>query len=132
MNMITVVGNVVRDPESRVTKGGLKVCNFTIADNTWVNGNSVATYFKCVVWEKTADLCEKFLEKGKMVQVFGPVKAEAYVARGGDPKGTIVINVDKIQFLSKKKESQEYEMPEERPMPDSGYIQVDAEEIPFD
>lgn len=131
MHMISVVGNAVRDPESRVTKSGVKVCNFTIADNAWVNGNSVATYFKCTAWEKTADLCEKFLEKGKMVQLFGTVKAEAYVARGGEPKATIIINVDKIQFLSKKKESQEYEMPEERPMSDSGFIQVDESELPF-
>lgn len=79
-NKCIVIGNLTRDPELRTVNtanGAVSVCNFTIAANDYRqphrNGEVVPQFFRVSVWRGAADNCQRYLTKGRPVQVEGCV-----------------------------------------------------------
>ena len=132
MNKAFIVGNVCADPAMFQTKNGKTVCNFNVAvTNRRLSGESTV-YFKCAAWNATADLCNKFLSKGKKVAISGSVSSEAYMARDGKPRSNVKIDVEDIEFLSPRADSMDYSAPTEEDTGEvGGYIQVDSDQLPF-
>jgi single-strand DNA-binding protein len=68
-------GNLGKDPESRFTPSGQKVCSFSVASNRQYtsNGETVkeTTWRRVSVWGKLADVCEEYLRKGSRVLIEG-------------------------------------------------------------
>ena len=67
MNKLYIIGNLTRDPELRVTTNGVNVCSFFVA----VNGKKKddpkdpAQFFRVTAWRNLAELCQKYLAKGR-------------------------------------------------------------------
>ncbi len=88
--VITVVGNLVDDPELRFTPSGAAVANFRIAStprtfdqqtNEWKDGE--ALFLSCSVWRQAAENVAESLQKGMRVVVAGPPE----VASVRNPRG---------------------------------------------
>ena len=68
MNKAILIGNLTRDPETRTTASGVTMCQFTIAVNRrYVNQQGVreADFIPIVAWRQTAELCSRYLSKGR-------------------------------------------------------------------
>ena len=82
MTQLTITGNVVADPELRVTPSGKTVSSFTVvssksvkqADGTWENTDTTFWDIKC--WGKTAENVADSVQKGMSVIVVGTAVQE--------------------------------------------------------
>ena len=101
--VITVVGNLVDDPELRFTPSGAAVANFRIAStprtfdrqaNEWKDGE--ALFLSCSVWRQAAENVAESLQRGMRVVVQGRLKARTYETREGEKRTVFEIEVDEI------------------------------------
>lgn len=148
MNKAFIVGNLTKDPEIRTTQAGIPVCTFTVAVNRRLGANAEhpeADFFKVTAWRQLGQNCHLFLTKGKKVSVVGSVSASAYTGNDGQPRASLEITADDVEFLSPKGDAkeeayikQEREAIQHEPVQasmvknNSGFIEVDANEpLPF-
>lgn len=110
-HQITVVGNLGRDPEMRYTPEGKAVTTMNIASS---NRKDETTWFRVSVWEKQAEACNQYLEKGSRVLVQGTLRANAqgtpnvYEKKDGSGwASSFEITASTVRFLSKKNEQAE-------------------------
>lgn len=103
MNSLTIIGNLTRDPELRITPQGKKVCSLDVAVNRrrQVEGQTEADYFRVNCWNALAESCAKFLAKGKKVAVTGSVSLSK---REHDGKfyASMEVFAEEVEFLSPK------------------------------
>ena len=119
MNKAFLVGNLTRDPELRQTAGGVAVCTFTIAVNRkFANAQGVceADFLNIVAWRQTAELCGRYLAKGRKVGVVGSIQTRSYDAQDGSKRYVTEIVADDIEFLSPKDGSRSGQM-DDIPLP---------------
>lgn len=136
MNQITVIGNLVRDPEVRTIPSGTSVCNFTVAVNRRrvVPGQPEADFFRVSAWGQTGENCAKFLVKGNKVAVTGSISANAYMGSDGQPKASLEISTVDVEFLTPKSGTQN--APNNEPRNSSysennGFSEVEEATLPF-
>ena len=98
---VTLIGNLVRDPELRFTAGGDAVANFTIAinerikqDNEWVDGEP--SYYDITAWRKLGEQVAEHLTKGSRTIVVGKMKIEKYESKDGTQRSKVVVTADEI------------------------------------
>lgn len=104
MNKLTIIGNLVRDPELRTTTSGINVCEMTVAVNrrkTANNQNPEADFFRVSVWRGLGESCAKYLKKGSKVCVVGPVSVRTYQTNAGEFRANLEVTADDVEFLSK-------------------------------
>ncbi|WP_104105118.1 single-stranded DNA-binding protein [Nocardioides sp. 616] len=101
--VITVVGNMVDDPELRFTPSGAPVANFRIAStprtfdknsNEWKDGD--ALFLSCSIWRQAAENVAETLQKGMRVVVQGRLKSRQYETREGEKRTVFEIEVEEI------------------------------------
>jgi single-strand DNA-binding protein len=100
---ITVIGNLVDDPELRFTPSGAPVANFRIAStprtfdrqtNEWKDGDTL--FLSCAVWRQAAENVAESLQKGMRVIVQGRLKSRQYETREGEKRTVFEIDVEEI------------------------------------
>ena len=100
---ITVVGNIVADPELRFTPSGAAVCNFRIAStprtfnkqtNQWEDGE--ALFLTVNVWRQAAENVAESLSKGMRVIVTGRLKQRSYETREGEKRSVFEVEADEV------------------------------------
>lgn len=100
---ITLVGNLVADPELRYTPSGAAVANFRVAStprrfdsqtNQWVDGD--ALFLACNIWRQAAENVANSLTKGDRVIVQGRLRQRSYETREGDKRTVYEIEVDEV------------------------------------
>jgi single-strand DNA-binding protein len=100
---ITVVGNIVADPELRFTPSGAPVANFRVASTPrrynsqtqqWEDGE--AMFLTCNVWRNAAENVAESLTKGMRVIVHGRLKSRSYQTREGENRTVFEIDVDEV------------------------------------
>ena len=101
---LPIIGHLGRDPEMRFTPSGKPVTNFSVAVNrqyTGGNGETVKeTYwFKCTAWDKQAEICNQYLQKGRAVFVEGILQSRSWETGDGQKRSTIDVRAERIQFL---------------------------------
>lgn len=131
MNVLNIIGNLTRDPESRQV-GDKTVCNFTVAVNRRQrdkDGNTVADFFRVSAWGKTGENCQKFLSKGRKVAVTGSVSVHPFAGQDGTPKANLEVFAQDVEFLSSGNSG---EQTASAPVADpSGGTPVETDELPF-
>lgn len=103
VNKAILVGRLGRDPEMRYTPGGQPVCNFSIAtDAVWKdrdgNKQKRTEWHRIVVWGPQAEVCSKYLAKGREVYVEGEIQTRSYEKEGQKHYST-EIRAQQVQFL---------------------------------
>ena len=101
--VITIVGNLVDDPELRFTPAGAAVAKFRIAStprifdrqtNEWKDGD--ALFLTCSVWRQAAENVAESLARGVRVIVQGRLKQRSYEDREGVKRTVYEIDVDEV------------------------------------
>ena len=104
VNKLTIIGNLVKDPELRSTTAGASVCGFTVAVNrpkTQNNPDPGADYFNVSVWRNRGETCAKYLSKGRKVAVVGRVSIRTW-EKDGKHGATLEVDAEDVEFLSAK------------------------------
>lgn len=100
---ITIVGNLVDDPELRFTASGVAVANFRVAStprqfdkatNEWKDGDSL--FLSCSVWRQYAENVAESLQKGNRVIVVGSLKQRSYETNAGEKRTVFEIDVEEV------------------------------------
>lgn len=133
MNKLFITGRVGRTPETRTISTGDTVCSFSLAvDNKRKGGqDQPPTWFKISAWGKLGDNCQRYLDKGKLCTVVGPVSVSTYTPKdGGETRATLDVRAEDVEFLSSREQSDAAEPPAKKPAPD-GFQEVDDESLPF-
>lgn len=107
MNIVTLIGNLTKDPELRTTPNGVSVCSFTIAVNRYSNGEKVSDFYRINAWRKDADNCMKYLTKGKKVCVVGSLEPRTYTNKNGEKVTSLDVQATDIEFLSPREEQKQ-------------------------
>jgi single-strand DNA-binding protein len=98
---ITVVGNLVDDPELRFTPAGQPVARFRIAStprfldkstNEWKDGDSL--FLTCNVWRQAAENVAESLQRGMRVMVYGRLRQRSYETKEGEKRTVYEVEVD--------------------------------------
>lgn len=108
MNNVMMIGNLTRDPDKRMTGGGVSVCTFSIAVQRRVanaDGEREADFFSVVAWRGLADICGKYLAKGSKVCVNGTLQNRSYKDKNGDKRYVTEIIANEVEFLSRTEAS---------------------------
>lgn len=102
MNRVILIGNLTRDPERRTTRSGVTTCGFTLAverDHKDKDGNRVTDYITVIAWRNTADLCCRYLTKGRQAAVIGSWHNRSYEDKDGNKRTVSECIADDVQFL---------------------------------
>ncbi|MDT9681884.1 single-stranded DNA-binding protein [Streptomyces sp. TRM76323] len=101
--VITVVGNLVDDPELRFTPSGAAVAKFRVAStprtfdrqtNEWKDGESL--FLTCSVWRQAAENVAESLQRGMRVIVQGRLKQRSYEDREGVKRTVFELDVEEV------------------------------------
>ncbi len=108
VNKVILIGNVTRDPEIRHTQGGQTVCTFGLATNRdWITSDgrrkASSEYHELVAWAQLADICEKYVRKGKLLYIEGYLKTRSWDTPEGIRKFKTEIVIQDMIMLEKKK-----------------------------
>lgn len=114
MNKVILTGRLTRDPELRYTANNKAVCDFTIATNRPVvrDGERVADFINCRVWNKTAENLDKYQAKGNMIAVAGRMQVDNYQDNEGKNRNYTYVLVEDLEYLERKKENNQEEVKE--------------------
>jgi single-strand DNA-binding protein len=100
---ITIVGNLVNDPELRFTPNGQAVATFRVASTPrfrdqqsgeWKDGESL--FLTCNVWRQAAENVAESLQRGMRVIVQGRLKQRSYETREGEKRTVYEIEADDV------------------------------------
>lgn len=122
----TIVGNLGRDPELRYTPNGQPVTDFSVAVNRKWTGQDGSpaeetVWFKVTCWGKLAETTNQYLAKGRQVLVVGRVNASAWTGQDGNPRATLELTAQTVQFLGSRGDAPNA----------GGAMPSNEEEIPF-
>ncbi|MET8839254.1 single-stranded DNA-binding protein [Streptomyces rubiginosohelvolus] len=101
--VITVVGNLVDDPELRFTPSGAAVAKFRVAStprifdrqtNEWKDGEGL--FLTCSVWRQAAENVAESLQRGMRVVVQGRLKQRSYEDREGVKRTVYELDVEEV------------------------------------
>lgn len=136
MNKLTIIGNVTKDPVFSSTPNGVPVCTFNVAVNNKYKKDEKPQFFRVTTWRKQAETCAKFVKKGMLLGVIGPVKLSQFNDREGTERCTLSVDADEVEFCSRSDggsshAEEDYSQAPEVPNSDSGFVAVETDELPF-
>ena len=101
MNNVILIGRLTRDPELRYTTSQMAVATFTLAIDRPVKAGKEkeADFPRVTVFGKTAENCEKYLAKGRMVAVQGSIQTGSYEDKDGKRVYTTDVIANRVEFL---------------------------------
>jgi single-strand DNA-binding protein len=87
LNRVQLIGNLGKDPETRFTPQGNKVCTFSVAVNRrWKSGDGMpkeeTEWFNIEAWGRLGEICQQYLQKGRRVYLEGRLKTRKYDQEG--------------------------------------------------
>ncbi|MEE1838149.1 single-stranded DNA-binding protein [Streptomyces sp. SP17KL33] len=101
--IITLIGNLVDDPELRFTPSGAAVAKFRVAStprifdrqsNEWKDGESL--FLTCSVWRQMAENVAESLQRGMRVIIQGRLKQRSYEDREGVKRTVFELDVEEV------------------------------------
>lgn len=130
MNKTILMGRLTAAPELRyLPNSNTATCKFTLAVNRKYVKNETdikADFFNIVAWNKTAEFCSKYLDKGQQILVTGRLQNEQYEKDGVKRQITKVI-VDEVEFAESKKTDRSDADDSDIP----NFPQSDDDDLPF-
>ena len=113
---LTLIGNVGKKPELRVTAAGKSVCTFSVATNKSYKQDSVmqeqVCWWRVTVWGDQAENVAKYVDKGSLVLVEGEVTPDTtgnprlYQVKDGTWASGYEMRAQTVKFLDRKAEKE--------------------------
>jgi len=153
LNRVEFIGNVGNTPESRYTKAGHMVTNFSVAatkkitsetcPDGWVAGKKanewqLTTWYRVTAWRKLAEIVATYVEKGRQVMVTGEPGGNAvngkneitvYQAKDGSFKAAREVTASRVTMLGSRNGNGSSSDGSQVDGPPAGF--VEENEIPF-
>lgn len=107
-------------------KGDKTIINFSLALNETRSIESKTQFINCVAFGKTAELIEKYINKGYTLPIVGKLDVSSYKDDKGKMQTSTKVIVEEINFITNKKGD---EKPKEENKSD-GFINIDNSEMP--
>ena len=105
-NKVILMGRLARDVDARQTPSGKTVARFTLAvdrrqgKNT--QGQQTADFLNIVAWERLADFCSNYLQKGTKILLEGQLQSRSYEAQDGSKRYVTEVVARDIEFAESK------------------------------
>ncbi len=106
-NKVQLIGNLGMNPEIKVLESGKKLAKFSIATNESyknVKGEKIedTQWHNLIAWGKTADIIEKYLQKGNEIAIEGKLTNRSYDDKDGNKRYVTEIIVNDLLMLGSK------------------------------
>ncbi|HOB28649.1 MAG: single-stranded DNA-binding protein [Dethiobacteria bacterium] len=128
LNLVVLIGRLTRDPELRYTPGnGTAVATFTLAvDRSFANrqGERETDFIRIVTWDKLAETCANYLQKGRLVAVTGRLQIRSYDDKEGIRRKAAEVVARDVRFLEPPRSEETDSFPGDE-------ISVSEDDIPF-
>lgn len=103
-NKVQLIGNLGNDPEIVTLDNGKKLAKFSLATNEHYkdkNGGkqSKTEWHNLIAWNKTADLIEQYVTKGKQIAIEGKLSSRSYDDKEGEKHYTTEVIVNELLLL---------------------------------
>lgn len=104
VNKVMIIGRLGTDPEVKTVSGGNTVARLSVATSeNWTDREGQkqerTEWHRIVVWGKLAELCGKYLSKGRQVFVEGRLQTRSWEDQQGQKRYTTEIVASSVQFL---------------------------------
>ena len=100
-NTVTVIGNLVEDPELRFTPSGVAMAKIRVAVNRrWRDKNNdwqeETSFFGGTVWRDAAENVAESLQKGARVIITGSLEQRSWETTEGDRRSVVELRIDEL------------------------------------
>lgn len=111
VNKVILVGNLGKDPEVRYTPSGAAIASFSMATSEVYkdkdgNKQEKTEWHNVIAWRQLAEICGKFLHKGKQIYIEGKIQTRNYDDKDGNKRYITEIVADQMQMLGSKDDGQ--------------------------
>ena len=107
-NMTILLGRLTKDPETGFTQNNTQYTKFSIANNQGKNDDpNAVNYFDITAWQKTAEICAKYLSKGSQVIVTGKLAQDRFTDKSGQNRSKVSITAREVTFVGSKNDGQQ-------------------------
>lgn len=137
MNKIILTGRLTKDPDVKYTNSGKNVTNFTLAVDRVFAGKDKekeTDFINIVTWNKTAEFCGNYLNKGSKILVEGRLQIRSYEDKDGQKKYVTEVVAESVENLTTKAEQQKGNTPtntDVKKITDSFGEDMIGTEVPF-
>ena len=123
-NKVILMGNLTRDPETRVTPNGATICKIGIAVNrTYYDSHTNerkedVTFVDCDAFGKTAEAIGRYMSKGKCVLIDGRLRLDQWEDKqSGQQRSKLGVTIENCQFIGDRDASSQEDEPREPVQP---------------
>lgn len=145
LNVVAIMGRMVKDPELKTTNSGKSVCSFRIANDSGykdASGQSQTNWLDVTAWGKTAEFVCKYFPKGSLIAIDGRLQTRQYQDKNGQNRTATEIVANNVNFAGSKESTRPAEeSPAQHPAaatqrtqgePDADYAPIDDDgDLPF-
>ena len=127
MNSIILIGRPTGTPTVSYTPSQMAIAKFSLAvdrDRKSKDGEKEADFFDITAFGKTAESCERYAAKGKMLAVKGRAQIDSFKGKDGQTRKAFVVIADQVQFIEWP------ERGEEKPKPRKP-VEIDEDQFGF-
>ena len=112
VNKVILVGNLGKDPELRYTPSGTAVVTFSLATTERYkdrdgNKQTKTEWHNIVAWRQLAEICGKYLHKGKQIYIEGKIQNRSYDDRDGNKRYISEVVMNEMQMLGSRDDNQQ-------------------------
>lgn len=103
-NKVILMGNLTRDPETRVTATGLTICKLGLAVSRVYSTKDgerkeETTFVDIDAFGKQAEVITKYMRKGKPIHVEGRLKLDQWEGNDGQKRSKLSVVLENFQFV---------------------------------
>nr|DAH39057.1 MAG TPA: Single strand binding protein [Caudoviricetes sp.]DAT71252.1 MAG TPA: Single strand binding protein [Caudoviricetes sp.] len=105
LNVVALMGRLVRDPELKTTQSGNSVCTFSIAcDRSYTakDEERKADFFTITAWRQTAEFICKYFQKGSLIAIEGILQTRQYQDKNGNNRTATEVLASRVSFAGSK------------------------------
>lgn len=122
LNKVMIIGNLGDEPTMRFTPSGSPVTTFSVAVNRKYNTQDGETkdqteWFSVVAWNKQAETCNQYLNKGSQVYIEGRLQTRSWEGQDGEKKYRTEVIANQVLFLGGKRKDEESDYNPEEDIP---------------
>lgn len=108
LNKTILLGRLTKDPDKRTSQSGKEISGFSVATNeVWTDKDSgekqeKTEFHNVVAFGKLAEICNKYLEKGKLVMIEGRLQTRTWEDKSGVRRSRTEIVANNMQMYNQK------------------------------
>ena len=136
LNKCTIIGNLGADPEMRYTANGSAVTNFNVATSrSYTNAQSERVeeteWFSVVTWNRLAETCAQYLEKGRQVYVEGRMQTRSWDGQDVQKRYKTELIAETVKFLGNRNDRPTEGFTPGMPVGADAEGDLDPDDLPF-